>query len=129
MLAPVPWFVIASRVTGAQVPVRQALADLRSAAQLPMLPPNVAGWPGGTAWFATGTVVARANLAVAIAHATPPESAVLQAASNPDLNTLADALGLVTPTFSDASAAALHAATNPTQRLALALVTPEFVAA
>ena len=127
VLAPVPWFVVASRVTGAQVPVKQALGELRGAAQVPMLPPNVAGWPGGTAWFATGTVVARANLALAVAAATPVHSAALQAAMNRDLSALADALGLVTPSFSVASAAALNAANNATQRLALALITPEFV--
>ncbi|MEM1331061.1 MAG: DUF1800 domain-containing protein [Planctomycetota bacterium] len=31
--------------------------------QLPMFPPNVAGWPGGTAWINTSTLFARQNAA------------------------------------------------------------------
>ena len=127
VLAPVPWFVIASRVTGATVPQNAALVGLRSAAQVPMLPPNVAGWPGGQAWFASGTVVARANLASAIAAATPVDSPAMAAATSGDLDALAGALGIVTPMFSAASKAALHDAKAPKQRLALALITPEFV--
>ena len=127
VLAPVPWFVIASRVTGAHVPQKAALGGLRGAAQVPMLPPNVAGWSGGQAWFASGTIVARANLALEIANTTPVDNAAMTAATSGDLDALANALGLVTPKFSAASADALKAAKAPKQRLALALITPEFV--
>jgi uncharacterized protein (DUF1800 family) len=34
-------------------------------------PPNVAGWPGGTAWIATNTMLARHNMANAVALGTP----------------------------------------------------------
>jgi len=37
-------------------------------------PPNVAGWPGGAAWIATNTVLARDNLANLVASASKPES-------------------------------------------------------
>ena len=67
MLGPVPWLVTAQRVTGAALDPAARLAGLRAAGQLPMLPPNVAGWPGGPAWFASATVVSRANLAAAVA--------------------------------------------------------------
>ena len=127
VLAPVPWFVIASRVTGSTVPQNAALVGLRSAAQVPMLPPNVAGWPGGQAWFASGTVVARSNLALAVANNAPADNPAMVAATSGDLDALANALGIVTPTFSAASKAALQAAKAPKQRLALALITPEFV--
>jgi uncharacterized protein (DUF1800 family) len=127
VLAPVPWFVIASRVTGATVPVKQALAGLRAAAQVPMLPPNVAGWPGGQAWFAAGAVVARANLAMRIAAVAPADNPAVAAATSGDLDALADALGMVSPTFDTATKQALGAATAPRQRLALALISPEFV--
>ena len=127
VLAPVPWFVIASRVTGATVPVRQALAGLSAAAQVPMLPPNVAGWPGGQAWFASGTVVARANLAMMIASAAPVDNPAIEAARGGDLDALAGALGMISPTFDAASKKAIDAATTPRQRLALALISPEFV--
>jgi len=37
-------------------------------------PPNVAGWPGGAAWIATNTVLARDNFANLVASASKPES-------------------------------------------------------
>ncbi|HTE86231.1 MAG TPA: DUF1800 domain-containing protein [Dehalococcoidia bacterium] len=37
-------------------------------------PPNVAGWPGGTAWIATNTMLARNNMANSIAAATATDS-------------------------------------------------------
>jgi uncharacterized protein (DUF1800 family) len=127
VLAPVPWFVIASRVTGAIVPIKQVLGGLRAAAQVPMLPPNVAGWPGGQAWFASGAVVARANLAMAIAAAAPADNPAMIAATSGDLDALGGALGMVNPTFASASRKALDTAKAPRQRLALALISPEFV--
>jgi len=36
-------------------------------------PPNVAGWPGGTAWIATSTMLARSNMANSIAMADKPD--------------------------------------------------------
>ena len=58
VLGPVPWLVWARRVTGAALTGQMAkaqLALLRDAGQLPMYPPNVAGWPGGPAWFASAS--------------------------------------------------------------------------
>ena len=125
VLAPVPWFVIASRVTGA-VPDGRAALLLRAAGQLPMLPPNVAGWPGGAAWFSASSLVARTNLAAALASAVP-EGEVLEAARSSDHDALADVLGLPSSGFSKESAAALRSSTPGPDRLAVALVTPEFV--
>ena len=80
VLGPVPWLVTAQRVTGAVLEPAARLVGLRAAGQLPMLPPNVAGWPGGPAWFASATVVSRANLAAAVAAATEDGQPVLEAA-------------------------------------------------
>lgn len=129
VLAPVPWLVIAQRVTGATVRGRVQLTGLRTAGQVPMTPPNVAGWPSGAAWFGSSTVVARATLAAAVAAGAPLDNPARQAADADDLDQLANALGLPTPTFDAASSAALIAAAPGTQRLALALCTPEFVIA
>jgi uncharacterized protein (DUF1800 family) len=126
VLAPVPWLVIAQRVTGARLDARTQLPALLAAGQLPLSPPNVAGWPGGPAWFATSTVVARANLAAAIATATDDGHPVLVAADG-DVDALAAALALPEPTFTDATTAALRAAASPRQRLAVALLSPEFL--
>lgn len=127
VLAPVPWFVIASRVTGA-TPDGRAAPLLRAAGQLPMLPPNVAGWPGGAAWFSASSLVARANLAAVLASAVP-EGEVLEAARSRDHDALADVLGLSSRGFSKESVAALTQSTPGPARLAVALVTPEFVIA
>jgi uncharacterized protein (DUF1800 family) len=100
---------------------------LAAAGQLPLAPPNVAGWPGGRAWFATAAVVARANLAAAVAAATAGDHPVLAAAADPDLDALANELGLPVPSFDDGTVAALRSAATPRQRLAVALVSPEFL--
>ena len=128
VLGPVPWLVIAARTTAARVDLAQAAILLRSAGQLPMLPPNVAGWPGGAAWFNAGSLVARANLAALIA-ADATDADVLAAADSDDADVLADALGLPATGFADQSRAALGAAPAGRDRLAVALITPEFMIA
>ena len=129
VLAPVPWLAIAQRVTGAIIDPKLRFNTLRAAGQVPMAPPNVAGWPGGAVWFGSSTVVARAQLAAAVAEAAPMSNPARQAADGTDLVRLAESLGLADPTFSDASSQALRAASPGGQRLALALCTHEFVLA
>src|SRR5262249_14058836 len=90
---PVPWLVAAQRATGAQLPAEQRLRGLRAAGQLPLYPPNVAGWPRGPTWFGASTVVARYDLAGEIADNTPASNAASAAARSFDLDALADALG------------------------------------
>lgn len=124
--APVPWLVTAARVTGAVPDPKKVARELRIAGQLPMLPPNVAGWPGGEAWLAAGSLVARTNLAAAVA-ATANEPEVLAAAGASDVQVLADALGLPSTGFSSDSTEALLAVPAGRDRLAIALVTPEFL--
>lgn len=128
VLAPLPWYVIARRVTGSVPDPRQTAPLLRAAGQLPMLPPNVAGWPGGAAWFSASSLVARANLAAVVA-ASVPDGEVLAAAHGDDPSALADVLGLPAAGFGPESAAALAAAARGPDRLAVALITPEFVIA
>ena len=128
VLGPVPWLVMAQRFTGASLRPGPRLLGLRAAGQLPMLPPNVAGWPGGPAWFASATVVGRANLAAAVAAATVDGQPALEAAAS-GAPALADALGLPDPGFGPATAAVLADARTPRQRLALALTSPEVVLA
>jgi uncharacterized protein (DUF1800 family) len=125
VLAPLPWYVIARRVTGATPDRLAAARRLQAAGQLPLFPPNVAGWPGGPAWFTASSLVARANLAAVVAASTP-DGEVL-AAAHGDVQDLADVLGLPSTGFGEASAEALTAAAAGSERLALALITPEFV--
>ena len=99
-------------MTGAQLTAPMAknqLALLRDAGQIPMYPPNVAGWPGGPAWFASATMVARTNLAALVARATP-DGPVLEAANGADPAALAAALALPSTGFGAATSAALAAA-------------------
>jgi uncharacterized protein (DUF1800 family) len=63
-------------------------------------PPNVAGWPGGTAWIATNTMLARHNMANAVASGTPDVGSALD---------LPRAFGL---SGSPSAADVVHAVTN-----------------
>jgi uncharacterized protein (DUF1800 family) len=90
-----------------------------------MFPPNVAGWPGGAAWFGASTVVARYNLATALAAATATDNPAQQAAAAGDVDALADALGRPEG-WSDATRAALgRSGLDAKARLALALSSPD----
>jgi len=132
LLAPVPWLVQAMRMTGAPFPQgdsqRRFGQLLDGAGQMPMKPPNVAGWPGGAAWLGASSMVARANLAALVAAAATDES-VLSAARDSDPGRLAEALGLPSAGFSASTSAALAAVPSGRQRLAVALVAPEFLIA
>jgi uncharacterized protein (DUF1800 family) len=128
VLGPVPWLVAALRATGAPT-TGDLIEPLRTAGQVPLAPPNVAGWPRGTSWFATSTVVARTQLAAAIAAATPPDAPVLEACRGGTAADVAAALGLPNLVLGAATDAAIAAATDPVERLALALVSPEFTIA
>jgi len=128
VLAPVPWLVMALRATGATLAARPLAAGLRAAGQLPLLPPNVGGWPRGDAWYGSATVVARFDLAAAVATAAPATSPAVVAAGAGDAAGLAVALGLPTP-FGPDTAAALKTVTDARSRLVIALTSPEFVVA
>jgi uncharacterized protein (DUF1800 family) len=129
VLAPVPWLVTAQRVCGATIDAGRRLLLLRSAGQVPMLPPNVAGWPGGPAWFGSSSLVARVALAELVARSTAPEAEAMAAATSGSTADLAAALGLPDGDFGAVTVQALGRAGSPTERLALALVSPEFMIA
>jgi uncharacterized protein (DUF1800 family) len=127
--APVPWLAMAQRATGARLRPETAgnvMRLLRAAGQIPMNPPNVGGWPSGRAWNSSATVVARTNLASVIAGATPPSSQALAAATAGDWAALSLALGLPGE-FGPSTVAGLSSIRDGFSRLALALVSPEFV--
>lgn len=120
---PVPWFVAARRVTGAAPAWRDVAPQLQAAGQVPWLPPNVSGWPSGAAWENAATLVARFHLARLVAEATPTDAPALVAT---DHDALAAGLGLPGP-WSTSTRQALDAVESERDRLALALVSPEFV--
>ncbi len=126
VLAPMPWLAISVRATGAAPAqlARVASRTIRQMGQLPMLPPNVGGWPSGTAWFGSSSLVARSHVAAELAAATGPDAPIAVAAADADLDTMAEQLCLAEP-FGPATTAALAAAQDPTERLTLALLSPE----
>ncbi|HEY1281762.1 MAG TPA: DUF1800 family protein, partial [Acidimicrobiales bacterium] len=128
VLAPVPWLVMALRATGSTLAARPMVAGLRAAGQVPLLPPNVGGWPAGDVWYGSGTVVARFDLASAVATAAPADNPAVVAAAAGNTDDLAAALGLPTP-FGPATAAALKGVSDARSRLVIALTSPEFVVA
>ena len=90
---PVPWLVAAQRATQGTMPSASRVGQLRAAGQLPMFPPNVAGWPDDTTWLGASTLVARYDLARSIVQTIPTNNPAHVAARAFDLDSLADALG------------------------------------
>jgi uncharacterized protein (DUF1800 family) len=122
---PVPWLVAAQRATGSTLAGRSRLASLRAAGQVPMVPPSVAGWPLGSAWLGASTMVARYNMATALAASTPTGNPALMAATAFDVDALADSVARPEG-FGGATAAALaQVRADPRAVLTLALASPE----
>ena len=96
---------------------------------LASVPPNVAGWPGGPAWFGSSSLVARVALAELVAKNTAPDAEAMAAAASGSTADLAAALGLPDGDFGAVTVQALARAGSPAERLALALVSPEFMIA
>jgi uncharacterized protein (DUF1800 family) len=47
-------------------PARQMVPQFKQMGQIPLMPPNVKGWPGGQLWINTSTLFVRYNTAVAM---------------------------------------------------------------
>ena len=126
VLAPIPWLVTALRVTGVSLfrLGREAPGRIREMGQLPLIPPDVSGWAYGNEWFTASSLIARTNIAAGVATATSPSEPIRVALDDGDINLAAQHLGLTEP-FSSTTSAALRAATDPVDRLTLALVSPE----
>jgi len=93
--------------------------------QLPMLPPNVSGWPSGQAWLTTSAAELRMRIAMTLAAAGD-----LDAVSTGATSTRVEAVGhlIGIGTWSVRSARVLKdAAAQPTRLVALALNTPEYL--
>jgi uncharacterized protein (DUF1800 family) len=126
---PVPWLVGAQRATGATFPARKRLTGLRDAGQLPMYPPNVAGWPIGTTWFGASTVVARYDMASVMVSSVDASNACLRAAQTFDLDALADALARPNGFTAATKSALAQVKGDGRAVLALALASPDLAVA
>jgi uncharacterized protein (DUF1800 family) len=130
VLGPVPWFVISARATGYGLVgagprlARAATEGFAEMGQIPLVPPDVSGWRTGETWFTASSLIARTNVAAAIAAATPADEPIRIALDDGDLDRVAQQLGLIEP-FCAATTKAVRSESNPTNQLTLALVSPE----
>jgi uncharacterized protein (DUF1800 family) len=128
---PVEWVVATLRAlrlrpSALPTPAQRALhAGLTQLGQVPFDPPNVGGWPSGTAWLTTAAAAARLTLAQALT----PHADLSTVTSTPRparVDATAALLGL--PTLSDRTRAALDELTaDPPRLVELALTSPENV--
>src|SRR5438874_117836 len=71
---PIQLVVGTVRMLDLEFPPAQRLAGaLEMMGQVPMMPPNVKGWPGGRMWINTSTLFVRYNTAVFLAGGTMPD--------------------------------------------------------
>lgn len=128
--APVPWLISAKKALESSVEAPRQLGALNISGQLPLSPPNVAGWPGGKAWLSAATVTGRFGLASSLATNTPMTNPAYQAADAAELSLLADALGRPEG-FSEATESAIASLGNgrAVESLIVAITAPDFVVA
>ena len=126
LVEPFPWLAGAVRAVGSPPRDRIVGDALRMAGQVPFVPPNVGGFPPASAYLTTSATIARFNLANAIADGADRSTPARQAADAGDVAGLADALGLPSG-FSTETASAIASLTNPKDRLAAALASPDLI--
>jgi uncharacterized protein (DUF1800 family) len=74
--SPIQLVIGTCRLLGIDVPpVQQLRGPLTSMGQMPLLPPNVKGWPGGRLWINASTLFSRYNTAVFLASGKAPGNA------------------------------------------------------
>lgn len=105
------------------------LEKLVAMGQLPWLPPSVAGWAEGPAWFNTGTLLDRLNYAHLVAEQFAPRLHALVDGATPEqaLARLLEAAGL--PDVTPGTRARLEEISRrhgPRQTLAMILASPDF---
>jgi uncharacterized protein (DUF1800 family) len=128
---PVEWAVGLMRATGVR-PGQLPKADLNAVhgaltgmGQVPFLPPNVGGWPAGTAWLTTSAGVSRLALAAVVAAHADLSSLT---AGTPEARIEAARTLLGVDSFSDRTRTALQGvAGDPVQLLQAAASSPEYV--
>jgi uncharacterized protein (DUF1800 family) len=130
VLDPIRWLVICARATAVDLTGlrRSVTRSIREMGQVPLFPPSVDGWPRGTEWLTSSSLVARTNVAAAIAAATDPSEPLRIAADDNDVDQLAEHLGLREP-FGPGTRSAIGSAVDPVGRLTVALICPESLVA
>jgi uncharacterized protein (DUF1800 family) len=126
---PIEWMVGALRSLKVPLDDDKRMALIQGAllrlGQLPMLPPNVSGWPYGQAWLTTSAAELRMRVAATLAAAGD-----LDVVSKGATSTRVEAVGYLigVGTWSSRSAVVLKdAAAQPARLVAFALNTPEYL--
>jgi uncharacterized protein (DUF1800 family) len=126
---PIEWVVGALRSLKVPLDDDKRMTLIQSAllqlGQLPMLPPNVSGWPYGQAWLTTSAAELRMRIATTLAAAGDLD-VVSKGATTTRVEAVGHLIGI--GTWSPRSAAVLKkAAAQPTRLVAFALNTPEYL--
>jgi uncharacterized protein (DUF1800 family) len=104
--SPVEFVVGSYRLFGVPAAQPVALGALRRMTQTLFYPPNVKGWPGGSAWLNTSTVLARENFANALMTTETVARSSWLLAAGPDSPQRAAAALVAAVVQDDVSAAA-----------------------
>ncbi len=126
--SPVEWVVASMRtlrIPSTAANIAQCLGVLQRLGQVPFLPPNVSGWPSGASWSSTAAAATRAAAASKMASL-----ADLTEVSNASAATRNDAVAhlLALDHFAPRTVTALALAKgNPTQLVATALISPDYL--
>ena len=132
VLAPVPWAVGLARASGLEVdaPLLGVVGrTLIASGQLPMLPPNVGGWPAGGAWLSTSATLARLNFATWLGAKIPLDGPLGALAVAGDVDAMADALGHPEGWSATTRAALANTTGPPAALLAAAFGAPDLMLA
>jgi uncharacterized protein (DUF1800 family) len=123
---PIEYVAGTLRALGLAATSRRLVAILTGMGQIPFDPPNVGGWGANGYWLSTAATFTRARFASAVARAAEVP-AIADGAPAARAEVLAETLGVASWTPATASALA-SAGSDPRAVLAVALVSPEYVA-
>lgn len=122
IVEPLAWLSAALRFTGATPRAALLRNFFRSSGQIPLLPPNVGGFPEPDAYLSSSATIARFNLGSILAEQATPRAVRVSA----DIDELAVQLGLVDG-FSSTSRDALATLSTGSDRIAAALASPDLL--
>jgi uncharacterized protein (DUF1800 family) len=123
---PIEYVAGTLRALGLAATSKRLVTILTGMGQTPFDPPNVGGWGANGYWLSTAATLTRARFAAAVARVAEVAAIADSApAARPDA--VAETLGI--DSFTRATAGALaSASSDPRALLAVALVSPEYVA-
>lgn len=121
---PLAWYASCRRIGTRAARPAQLFEFFRSAGQVPLMPPNVGGFPGADAYLSTAASLARFNFASHLAERSANNATLMRATE--DVDSLAEVLGLARG-FAVGTHDALEGLDPGVDRLAAALASPDMV--